>query len=183
MALLQLHLHCRINTCFNGLGKDNCKTRRETFKFFGFGAAYIRCFTVYLKVYAHGSFIVVCVLVCHRSILCISFRITSLDWSWWRHQMETFSALLAICAGNSPVIGEIFSQRPVTRGFDNFFDLGLNERLSKESWSWWFETPSCPLWGNNNVWINTFRESISVDYLMITKHNATKQYAYLWVIL
>ena len=25
---------------------------------------------------------------------------------WWRHQMETFSALLAICAGNSPVPGE-----------------------------------------------------------------------------
>ena len=24
-------------------------------------------------------------------------------WTWWRHQMETFSALLAICAGNSPV--------------------------------------------------------------------------------
>ena len=23
--------------------------------------------------------------------------------AWWRHQMETFSALLAICAGNSPV--------------------------------------------------------------------------------
>ena len=23
--------------------------------------------------------------------------------SWWRHQMETFSALLAICTGNSPV--------------------------------------------------------------------------------
>ena len=22
--------------------------------------------------------------------------------TWWRHQMETFSALLAICAGNSP---------------------------------------------------------------------------------
>ena len=25
---------------------------------------------------------------------------------WWRHQMETFSALLAICRGNSPVPGE-----------------------------------------------------------------------------
>ena len=24
---------------------------------------------------------------------------------WWRHQMKTFSALLAICAGNSPVPG------------------------------------------------------------------------------
>ena len=23
--------------------------------------------------------------------------------TWWRHQMETFSSLLAICAGNSPV--------------------------------------------------------------------------------
>ena len=25
--------------------------------------------------------------------------------TWWRHQMETFSALLAICAGNSPGTG------------------------------------------------------------------------------
>ena len=35
--------------------------------------------------------------------------------SWWRHQMETFSALLAICAGNSPVTSEFPAQRPVTR--------------------------------------------------------------------
>ena len=27
----------------------------------------------------------------------------SMQVAWWRHQMETFSALLAICAGNSPV--------------------------------------------------------------------------------
>ena len=32
--------------------------------------------------------------------------------------METFSALLAICAGNSPVSGEFPAQRPVTRSFD-----------------------------------------------------------------
>ena len=25
------------------------------------------------------------------------------NYTWWRHQMETFSALLALCAGNSPV--------------------------------------------------------------------------------
>ena len=36
--------------------------------------------------------------------------------------METFSALLAICAGNSPVTGEFPAQRPVTRSFDVFFD-------------------------------------------------------------
>ena len=53
--------------------------------------------------------------------------------TWWRHQMETFSALLALCAGNSPVTGEFPSQRPVTQSFDVFFDLRLNKRLSKQS--------------------------------------------------
>ena len=37
--------------------------------------------------------------------------------------METFSALLAICAENSPVSGEFPEQRPVTRSFDIFFDF------------------------------------------------------------
>ena len=72
--------------------------------------------------------------------------------SWWRHHMETFSGLLALCAGNSPVIGEFPSQRPVTRSFDGFVDLRLNERLSKQSWGWWFEAPSCSLWRHCNVY-------------------------------
>ena len=46
--------------------------------------------------------------------------------------METISASLAICAGNSPVTGEFPAQGPVTRGFDDFFDLRLNKRLSKQ---------------------------------------------------
>ena len=46
--------------------------------------------------------------------------------------METFSALLALCAGNSPVTGEFPAQKPVTRIFDVFFDLRLNKRLSKQ---------------------------------------------------
>ena len=60
--------------------------------------------------------------------------------------METLSALLAICAGNSPVPGEFPAQRPVTRSFDVFFDLRLNKRLRKQLWGWWSETLSCPLW-------------------------------------
>ena len=71
--------------------------------------------------------------------------------SWWRHQMEKFSALLTLCAGNSQVTGEFPAQRPVTRSFDVFFDLRLNERLSKQSWGWWFETPSRSLWRHCNV--------------------------------
>ena len=65
--------------------------------------------------------------------------------------METFSALLTICAGNSPVSGEFPAQRPVTRTFDVFFGLRLDERLSKHSWGWWLEMPSRPLWRQNNV--------------------------------
>ena len=58
------------------------------------------------------------------------------------HQMETFSTLLALCAGNSPVTGEFPSQRPVTRSFDVFFDLRPNKRLNKQLWGWWFQMPS-----------------------------------------
>ena len=70
--------------------------------------------------------------------------------AWWRHQMETFSALLALCAGNSPVTGEFPSQMPVTRSFDVFFDLRSNKRLSKQSWVWWSETTSRSLWRRCN---------------------------------
>ena len=65
--------------------------------------------------------------------------------------METFSALLALCVGNSPASGEFPAQRPVTRSFDVFFDLCLIKRLSKHSRSWWFETLSRPLWRHCNV--------------------------------
>ena len=73
---------------------------------------------------------------------------------WWRHQMKTFSVLLAICAGNSPVTGEFPAQRPETRSFDDFFDLRMNKRLSKQSPGWWFEAPSRSLWRYcNDSWL------------------------------
>ena len=84
------------------------------------------------------------VLVCrvqgsHIAVFCGTNRLLSypsrlLPWPWWRHQMKQFSALLALCVGNSPVTGEFPSQRPVTRSCDTFFHLRLNKRLSKQSW-------------------------------------------------
>ena len=65
--------------------------------------------------------------------------------------METFSALLTLCAGNSPVTDDFPSQRPMTRGFDIFFDLRLNKWLSKQSRRWCFETPSRSLWRHRNA--------------------------------
>ena len=84
--------------------------------------------------------------------------------SWWRHQMETFSALLAICAGNSPVPGEFPTQRPVTRSFDVCFDLCPNKRLSKQEWDWWFETQSRPLWRHRNVYAKTLMLYYVTDF-------------------
>ena len=81
--------------------------------------------------------------------------------------METFSALLALCAGNSPVTGEFSAQRPVTWSFDVFFDLHLNKRSSKQSRGWWSETPprsswrQCIGWSLSRLllWMNTFPDS------------------------
>ena len=57
-----------------------------------------------------------------------NWQIKYISQTWWRHQMETFSALLAICAGNSPV----------------------PKWLSEQSWGGWFETSSRPLWRHRN---------------------------------
>ena len=62
----------------------------------------------------------------------------------------SISASLAIYAGNLPVTGEFPAQRPVTRSVDVFFDLLLNKRLRKQSWGWWFATPSRSLWRHCN---------------------------------
>ena len=86
--------------------------------------------------------------------------------SWWRHQMEIFSALLALCA----------AQRPVTRSFDVFFDLRLNKRLSKQSWGWWFETPSSPLWRHCNV-LETFRRATAGEWV-----RGLGKYCHVWKI-
>ena len=70
----------------------------------------------------------------------------STEWqeTWWRHQMNTFSALLALWVGKSPVNSPHKGQWRGSLIF--FFDL----RLSKQSWGWWSETPSRPLCRNCN---------------------------------
>ena len=95
--------------------------------------------------------------------------------AWCRHQMETYSALLALCAGNSPVTGKFPSQRPVTQSLDVFFDLRLNKRLGKQSRGWWLVTPSRSLWRHCNgitynpprcLWnLNSKREHICISQI------------------
>ena len=70
--------------------------------------------------------------------------------TWWRHQMETFSALLALCAGNSPVPVNSPHKGQWRGALMFFFYLRLNKRLSKQQWGWWFEMPSWSLWRHCN---------------------------------
>ena len=55
----------------------------------------------------------------HQTKLKAILQVTK--WSWRRNQMETFSTLLALCAGNSLVTSEFPSQRPVTGSCCVFF--------------------------------------------------------------
>ena len=71
--------------------------------------------------------------------------------SWWRHQIEAFSELLALCAGNWPVTGEFPSQRASDAELWCFFDVGHNKQLNQPSSCWWFEAPCRPLWRHFNV--------------------------------
>ena len=59
--------------------------------------------------------------------------------TWWRNQMETYFALLDLCVGHSPVVGEFPSQRPMMRSFDVFCRLHPHKRLSKQLIRRWFE--------------------------------------------
>ena len=112
--------------------------------------------------------------------------------------MKTFSALLASCAGNSPVSGEFPTQRPVTRSFGVFFDLHPNMRLSKQWWGWWLRRyrvhydvivmicmhlfrgdhwPTCmyPLCSHDNAWLwTTFEQPTCSTTFCVTVLNTIK---------
>ena len=57
--------------------------------------------------------------------------------SWWRHFMDTLSALLVLYEWKPPVIGGPPSQKVRDSGFDVFFDVCYSKRLNKQSsWPW-----------------------------------------------
>ena len=67
---------------------------------------------------------------------------------WWKNTCSLVS--IANHSDVRPVSGEFPAQRPVTRSYNVFFHLCLNKWLSKQSWGWWFETPSPSLWRHRN---------------------------------
>ena len=68
-----------------------------------------------------------------------------------------------------PLCGEFTGPRWIPRTkasdaeFDVFFDLCLNKRLSKQSWGWWFETLSRPLWRHSNDTLRTEQDALNIS--------------------
>ena len=69
--------------------------------------------------------------------------------TWWRHQIETFSALLGLCEGNSPVTGE-FPAKDQSSGALMFSSICSWKKQLKQVRRRWFETPSRSLWRQCN---------------------------------
>ena len=63
--------------------------------------------------------------------------------SWWRHQMETFSTLLALCERN-PMSGRFLSQCVNNAEFWCFRCFTINKHCNKQSSCRWFQTPKSP---------------------------------------
>ena len=79
-------------------------------------------------------------------LLCRLTPLPSTHWSrntWWRHEMETFPALLTLCEGNPPVTGG-FPHEDQCRGA--LISSLTCKRLSKLSRCQWFEAPKRSLW-------------------------------------
>ena len=76
-------------------------------------------------------------------------------WVSWRNFVMMTSSNGNIFCVTGPLCGEFTGHRGIslTKASDAelFFDLCLNKRLSKQSWGWWFETPSRSLWRHCNA--------------------------------
>ena len=116
-------------------------------------------------------------------VLCDLSTILNYFISWWHHQMETFSSLLALCERNSPVTGEFPSQRPVAQSFEVFFDLLQNKGMCKESRRRWFEMPLRSLRCHCNkvpLWICIAKPCLKSSITMETMVEFYSQLCFCW---
>ena len=122
-----------------------------------------------------NSFTRLCICTSHRhgvsSLVLYGDKVSELKFKWRPAFDKVLRVYRMMTSSNGNIFrvpGEFPAQRPVTRSFDVFFDLRLNKRLSKQSWSWWFETLSHPLWRHcNGLFSHRQRNNYeSVSYLI-----------------
>ena len=91
--------------------------------------------------------------------------------TWWRHQMETFSALLAIFTGEFP------AQRPGTPALMFSLIYAWINGLSKQPSGRWFKTPLRSLWSHCNGYTGLHTLRAKIDSQPTSLH---KQHLVCW---
>ena len=88
---------------------------------------------------------------------------------WWRIQWKQFPRYWPFVRGNlrlsvnSPHRGQWHGSL-----MDVFFDMHLNEQMSKQSWDWWFQMPWRPMLSHNVSWfIYVFEASALIGLDMV----------------
>ena len=107
----------------------------------------------------------------HIPVTCVLFTM-----SWWLHQIETFSVLLAICAANSPVTGKFPALKPVAWSFDFFICAWINGWVNNREAGDLRRTPSRPLWRHCNGAVIYPTDSQLVGTLFTHDISATIRY-------
>ena len=78
---------------------------------------------------------------------------------------------------NSPYKGQL-------RGTLLFsFNLRLNKRLNKQSWGWWFETPSPPLWRHRNACSRSTKRGANKGVLSSYKWKRVEIFNMFWYLI
>ena len=182
-ALLQLHLHSRLNLWFQWIGQRQLQDEtRNIISFIG---------GISLWYLSNKDFVFVFGMILNigqevwgaAGLVCLYFQNTSMG--PWRAPVKSmmtssngniFRVTGHLC-GEFTGPGEFPAQRPVTRSFDVFFDLRLNKRLSKQSWGWWFETLSPPLWRHRHGQANITNSKLHLSlWSNPTQTRTTNQY-------
>ena len=143
--------------------------------------------------------VLLCVVLSSSLVSLIDSSISS----WWRHQMETFSALLALCAGNSPVTGTVMlheyftDTRTITWYFQLLYlyllekcsshrEIGLLNIPSSQDWvacGWIPKHYHSYSWGSlclfNNLWVNTMT-NVQIKFFCSLKFYKSRVKLGLW---
>ena len=99
-------------------------------------------------------------------------RSSALPRRWWRHDIGTSSAILALCVGNPPAIVESSLEVPELCSFKVLCGSSTNKPLHKQSSCHWFETPWHPC---GVIVLNLAVYLVSTSYkIMMTSSNGNR---------
>ena len=95
------------------------------------------------------------------------FSFCLVTWSWWHHNRDRLSTLLALCVGNPLGTGGYTTQKPaLQKGFHGFIVVYHNKLLNKKLSCQWYEMPSNP----GDIYVKMNSQSLWTISVYIMQH-------------